>query len=94
MTGKTEDVKKFSNGAEYRLAGECQVCGKKVYQCVTHPIRDAGTDKTDVAVFVPQGTSGELGIFCLAHDPYISHKRMIGRSSDQPIHGDSWTPLK
>lgn len=83
----------YPNGARYEPAGSCQTCGVTVYQCVTHPVRDAEMDNSNVAVYVPGGGGGEVSLFCLKHDPNAAHKRRVGRPAGEPIQGDTWQPL-
>jgi hypothetical protein len=102
MVKTDENVKEYASGAKYELAGQCQICGKKVWHCISHPLRDAGMDKTDIAVFVPSGRPTTPSddyvpepptVYCIVHDPTRNMQNRRGRAPGETPLGDNWSPL-
>lgn len=102
MPAKKEEVEQeelweASNGAKYKVAGVCQVCGNKVYQCITHPLRDEMMDGKYAAVYVPgasmmgEGDQEKPQMYCQAHDPTRSMRR-DGIRPGEELPGDLWAP--
>lgn len=94
-----EELFEASNGAKYKVAGVCQVCGNKVYQCITHPLRDEMLDSKWAAVYVPGASMMGVGekempqLYCQEHDPTRSMRRQGLRPGEQ-LPGDQWTPKR
>lgn len=94
-----EEIWEAPNGAKYKVAGTCLQCHNKVYQCITHPLRDEMMDSKWAAVYVPGASLMGAGekeapqMYCQAHDPTRSMRR-DGVRPGEPLPGDNWTPLR
>lgn len=92
-----EELFEAANGAKYKVAGVCLLCGNKVYQCLTHPVRDEMLDSKWAAVYVPGASMMGVGekeqpqLYCQEHDPTRSMRRQGIRPGEQ-LPGDQWTP--
>ena len=92
-----KDIWEAANGAKYKVAGVCLVCGNKVYQCITHPLRDEMMDSKWAAVYVPGASMMGAGekeapqLYCQAHDPTRSMRR-DGIRPGEELPGDLWAP--
>jgi len=93
---KDNTEKVYLNGAKYEAVGPCALCGETVYKCVTHPVRDEGMDKSFVAAFVVQGSAKSdepPALYCQKCDP-TKKMRKAGKPANEPMSGDSWSPLR
>jgi hypothetical protein len=85
------------NGAKYKVVGVCLVCNNKVYQCITHPLRDGMLDSKWAAVYVPGASMMGAGekempmLYCQEDDPTRSMRR-DGIRPGEHLPGDQWTP--
>lgn len=94
-----KEIWESPNGAKYEVAGTCLSCGNKVYQCITHPLRDPMMDSKWAAVYVPGASMMGAGVkeapqlYCQAHDPTRNMRRSGLRPGEQ-LPGDEWQPQR
>jgi hypothetical protein len=96
----------FPNGARYKVAGNCAICGIELYDCLTYPIVDLSLQKSVTrAVFVPNSRPAfptrdtipqKPTVYCQEHDPTRSMRNRHGKKLEggATVDGDSWAPLR
>jgi len=93
------EIREGAEGSKYKFAGKCEVCGKDLWVCISHPLRDPAVDATEVAVFVPGsrnmmgGEPEQAATYCRRHDPTAGMRRDGIRPGD-PLPGDVWQPQR
>jgi len=60
---KIEITTNTGEKAVYEFAGQCEICGKRVFVCISHPVRCDGEIGERVAAFQP-ASKGQVYAYC------------------------------